>query len=229
VPVAEIVELAHRVGALVLLDAAQTAGVLPIDMGQLGVDLLGFTGHKGLLGPTGTGGLILADGFDPDRLRPMLRGGTGSNSEFEQQPDALPDRFESGTANSVGLAGLHAGLSYILERGVAEIREHELRLTRLLIEGLEGIRGVTVHGPLDASERTCVVSMTHEDLTPSEIGFRLDDEYGIMCRVGLHCAPSAHKTIGTFPEGTVRLAAGYCNTEQEIAQVVDAVKEIVTG
>ena len=220
--------MAHRVGALVLLDAAQTAGVLPIDMGALGVDLLGFTGHKGLLGPTGTGGLILGDGFDPEQLQPLLRGGTGSNSEFEQQPQMLPDRFESGTGNSVGLAGLYAGLSYIMKQGVAEIRQHEVRMTRMLLDGLAGMPGVVVYGPEDAKQRTCVVSFTAEHLEASEIGFRLDDEFGIMCRVGLHCAPSAHKTIGTFPDGTVRLAAGYSNTESEIAQTVDAVREIVS-
>jgi len=227
-PVAEVVEMAHRAGALVLLDAAQTAGALPIDMGALGVDLLGFTGHKGLLGPTGTGGLILGEQFDPEQLQPLLRGGTGSNSEYEQQPEMLPDRFESGTGNSVGLAGLYAGLSYVMAQGVAEIRQHEAQMTRLLLDGLAAIPGVTVYGPEDAEKRTCVISLTAEHLPASEIGFRLDDEFGIMCRVGLHCAPSAHKTIGTFPDGTVRLAAGYSNTEQEIEWVVDAVGEIVT-
>lgn len=226
-PVAEVAEIAHKYGALLLVDAAQTAGCVPIDMQELGIDLLAFTGHKSLLGPTGTGGLVISDTVDIGQLAPLTRGGTGSRSEFEEQPEELPDKYESGTPNAVGLAGLKAGIDYLTARGIGEIRRDESELTGLLLEGLSAIPGITFYGPGDVSKRTAVVSFTSDNKSVSEIGYRLDEEYGVLSRVGLHCAPALHRTIGTFPEGTVRLAPGPFTTKDDIASVVAAVKAVV--
>ncbi|MFH1086470.1 MAG: aminotransferase class V-fold PLP-dependent enzyme, partial [Chloroflexota bacterium] len=228
-PVAQVAEIAHAHGAKLLLDAAQTAGAMPMDMGALGVDLLAFTGHKGLLGPPGTGGLILGKDVDADEIEPLVAGGTGSNSEREEQPGFLPDKFESGTANGVGIAGLAAGIRYIMERGLANIRAHELRLTRLLLDGLRPIPGVTLYGPEDPEQRTAVISFRGAGWRVSEIGLRLDDEFGVLARVGLHCAPAAHRTLGTFPEGTVRLAPGVFTSEDDVEQTVAAVGKVMTA
>jgi cysteine desulfurase family protein len=228
-PVAPVAELAHRAGALLLVDAAQTAGALPIDMQALGIDLLAFTGHKALLGPPGTGGLVLGERVDTAEMEPLLRGGTGSRSEFEIQPEDCPDKFESGTPNGVGIAGLGAGIRYALRHGVDAIRAHEIALARSLAEGLAAIPGVTVYGPADPTQRTATVSFTVAGRRVSEIGLRLDEEHGVLCRVGLHCAPAAHRTIGTFPEGTVRFAAGFSTTLEEVRQAVAAVARIVEG
>jgi len=226
-PVAEAAAIAHRARALFLLDAAQSAGALPLDMQTLAVDLLAFTGHKSLLGPPGTGGLVLGAGVEASGLAPLYRGGTGSRSESEEQPPDLPDKYESGTPNGVGIAGLGAALSWIARRGPAAIRAHEMHLTQALLDGLRSLPGVTVHGPGDARRCTAVVSFTHESLTVSEIGLRLDEEHGILTRVGLHCAPAAHRTVGTFPGGTVRLAPGPFTTEDEIEAALQAIAEVL--
>ncbi len=228
-PVAEIAPLAHRAGALLLVDAAQTCGVLPVDMTALGVDLLAFTGHKGLQGPPGSGGLVIADHVDVAQLEPLLRGGTGSLSEYEEQPDDLPDRYESGTPNGVGIAGLGAGVRWVMARSVDDIRQHEMSLAQVLIDGLQSMRGVTVYGTHDVQRSTAVVSFTVEGREVSDIGLRLDDEFGVLCRVGLHCAPAAHRTIGTFPRGTVRFAPGATTTVDEAHAAVDAVGRLVKG
>jgi cysteine desulfurase/selenocysteine lyase len=225
-PVAEIASIAHCTGALLLVDAAQTAGVLPIDVQAMGIDLLAFTGHKGLYGPPGTGGLVIGDSVNVDEMEPLMRGGTGSRSEFEIQPDDCPDKFESGTPNGVGIAGLGAGARFVMERGVESIRAHEVELTRALVDGLQAIPGVIVYGPQDSMQRTATVSITAAGHRVSEIGLRLDDEFDILCRVGLHCAPAAHRTLGTFPEGTVRLAAGVFTTADDIRATVAAVGRI---
>ena len=225
-PVAEVARIAHAAGALLLVDAAQTAGCLPIDTRALGIDLLAFTGHKGLQGPGGTGGLVVGDGVDVSSVEPVMTGGTGSNSESEEQPSALPDKFEAGTANAVGLAGLLAAVRFLTERGVEAIREHELELTRSLVDGLSDVPGVAVYGPREAERRTATVSITVNGLRVSDVGLRLDEEYGVLTRVGLHCAPACHKTIGTFPEGTVRLAAGVFTTPDDVARTIAAVKEV---
>src|SRR5512143_3983181 len=225
-PLKEIAAIAHAAGALLLVDAAQTAGAVPIDQSALGIDLLAFTGHKGLLGPAGTGGLVLGDRVNLAELTPLVRGGTGSRSEFEEQPELLPDKYESGTPNGVGLAGLGAGIRWLLARSVESIREHEAQLTAALIEGLSNIPGVTVYGPHCAADMTAVVSCRVADQRVSTIGLRLDDEFEIMCRVGLHCAPAAHKTIGTFSEGTVRLAPGLFTSLDDIRTVVAAIDRI---
>jgi selenocysteine lyase/cysteine desulfurase len=223
-PVREVGRIARRHDVLLLVDAAQTAGAYPIDVQADFIDLFAFTGHKSLSGPMGTGGLIIGERIDVGQLDPLKRGGTGSRSEQEEQPDFLPDMCESGTPNAVGLAGLVAGVNWVLETGVQAIRAHEVSLTRLLLEGLGQIRGVTVYGGLDADRQTATLSFNIEGVQPSEVGLLLDEEDDIMCRVGLHCAPTAHKTIGTFPTGTVRFGLGPFNTPEEVKAVVSAVE-----
>ncbi len=225
-PVAAVGRIARRHSLLLLVDAAATAGAVPLDMDADHIDLLAFTGHKSLLGPTGTGGLLLGDRVDPQRLLPLKRGGTGSRSETEAQPPFLPDAYESGTVNAVGLAGLLAGIEWLQERGIEAICEHHRALTARLIDGLRGIPGVTLHGPGDADQQTAIVSWTLEGATPSEVACILDEEYGILCRVGLHCAPAAHRTMGTFPHGTVRLAPGAITSQQDTERVLAAVAAI---
>ncbi|MEW5949321.1 MAG: aminotransferase class V-fold PLP-dependent enzyme [Thermodesulfobacteriota bacterium] len=209
--------------AFFLVDTAQSAGVIPIDMQEAGIDFLAFTGHKSLLGPTGIGGLCLSKDI---RLNPLKRGGTGSRSESWAHPDFLPDRYESGTPNTLGIAGLDAGIRFIREQGIERIRDHELQLIRQMMEGLGGIRGVKIYGPQAADEKTAIVSLNIEGKSPSEVCLTLDRKYGIMTRGGLQCAPIAHKTIGTFPDGTVRLSLGYFNTMEEVDQVIRAIDEI---
>lgn len=225
-PVADIAKIAHEAGALLLIDAAQTAGTLPIDVTAMGIDLLAFTGHKGLQGPPGTGGLVISPTIDVSELVPLVRGGTGSRSEFEEQPNDLPDRYESGTPNGVGLAGLGAGVRWVLERTVDCIRAHELELASALMSGLRSIKGITVYGPRNPAQSVAVVSCRVEGHRVSDIGMRLDDDSEILCRVGLHCAPAAHKTIGTFPEGTIRLAPGIFTTMDDIHTTIGAFEKM---
>ncbi len=226
-PIAEIADTANKSGAFMLVDAAQTAGVLPIDVQAMNIDLLAFTGHKGLQGPQGTGGLVIGNSVRVNDIEPLWRGGTGSRSAFEIQPEELPDKFESGTLNGPGIAGLGAGVRHIMKRGIEAIRAQEMELTQQLVDGIKILDGVTVHGPTDAARRTSIVSFTVAGHRVSEIGLRLDEEFGILSRVGLHCAPAAHRTIGTFPEGTVRLALGLHTTQEEVASVIDAAKKIL--
>jgi cysteine desulfurase family protein len=210
-------------GALLMVDAAQSAGVFPLDMEAFSIDFLAFTGHKGLFGPTGTGGFLLRQGLV---LPPLTMGGTGSNSEFEEQPQLMPDCFESGTPNTLGIAGLAAGLAFIKKTGRETIRLHEERLTRLLLEGLTRIPGVTVHGPPPGANRGSAVSLTMTGKSVADLAFLLDRHYGVMARAGLHCAPAAHRSIGTFPQGTLRLSPGFFNTEGEIQAVLAALARI---
>ncbi|MDI6756306.1 MAG: aminotransferase class V-fold PLP-dependent enzyme, partial [Thermodesulfobacteriota bacterium] len=225
-PLEEIGNTCRNHNLLFLVDAAQTAGAIPIDAGQQKIDLLAFTGHKALFGPQGTGGLIIGERVDEKKIVPLKRGGTGSRSESEEHPDFLPDLGESGTPNGVGLAGLLAGLKFILETGVEKIRDHELRLTERLLRGLLKIPGVIVYGPQDPGKQCATVSFNIKGRAPSEISLRFDEEFGILCRVGLHCAPSAHKTIGTFPEGTVRFGLSYFNSEEEVDRALQAVSHL---
>jgi len=225
-PVAEAGRICRQHDLLLLVDAAQTAGAYPIDVEADHIDLLGFTGHKALCGPMGTGGLYIGPRVDLERFEPLKRGGTGSRSEMEEQPDFLPDLCESGTTNAVGLAGLGAGVRFVLEQGVENIRRHEEALTAQLIEGLKAVPGMTLYGGRDAARQAATVSFSIAGLEPSEVGLRLDEEYDIMARVGLHCAPSAHKTIGTFPTGTVRFGLSYFSTEEEVEAALRAVREM---
>jgi len=223
-PLGEIRQIAGDI--LLLVDAAQSAGAVQVDTEALGIDLLAFTGHKSLCGPQGTGGLFIREGID---LRPLRRGGTGSRSESWEHPDFLPDKYESGTPNTVGIAGLGAGVRFVLDQGVDAIREHETALTGRLLEGLKKIEEVTVYGPGKPERRTATVSLTVERKEVSEVGYRLDREFDIMTRVGLHCNPGTHKAIGTFPHGAVRLSLGYFNTDQDVVRVVEALHGIATG
>jgi len=225
-PVAEVGRIARRRGLLFLVDTAQTAGAYPIDMEAAGIDLLAFTGHKALLGPMGTGGLVFGRRVDLARWQLLKRGGTGSRSEQEEQPAFLPDMGESGTPNAVGIAGLLAGVRYVAQRGVAAIREHEMALTGRLTAGLRAIPSVTVYGSGIAAEQTATVSFNIAGLEPSEVGQRLDEEHDIMCRPGLHCAPAAHRTIGTFPAGTVRLGLGVLSTAEDVDGALQAVARL---
>ncbi|NLF77267.1 MAG: aminotransferase class V-fold PLP-dependent enzyme [Chloroflexi bacterium] len=225
-PVADAGAIARQHNLLLLVDAAQTGGAYPIDMQADQIDLLAFTGHKGLLGPMGTGGLVIGERVDLARLEPLKRGGTGSRSEHEAQPAFLPDLCESGTLNVVGLAGLEAAIRWIEARGLDAIRAHEIALVQQLIDGLRAIEGVTVFGTHDAARQTATVSFTIQGQSPSDIGQRLDEESGILCRVGLHCAPAAHRTQGTFPNGTVRFGLGVFNREDESVRGLETVRRL---
>lgn len=227
-PVREVANVARAHGLLLLVDAAQSAGAVPLNFEDLSVDLLAFTGHKALYGPTGTGGLLVGERVDLDHFEPLIRGGTGSNSDTELQPGFLPDKLESGTLNAVGLAGLEAGVRWLQHRGVQEIRSRERRLTARLLEGLCAIPGVEVKGPRDAAKQLPVVSFTIAGRDPGEIGFRLDQEFGIAARVGLHCSPVAHQTLGTFRTGTVRLSLGAFNTTADVDHAVQAVRQLAS-
>jgi cysteine desulfurase family protein len=225
-PIREVGLIARKHNLLFLVDAAQTAGAYPIDMEMEKIDLLAFTGHKSLYGPQGTGGLVIGERVEEKKMIPLKQGGTGSRSEFEEQPDFLPDRFESGTPNGVGLAGLLTGVHFVLEKGVEQIRQHEIGLTEKLIEGLKKIPQVNLYGPENVKHRIATLSFNIEGLPPSDVALRLEREFGIFCRPGLHCAPAAHRAIGTFPEGTVRFGLGVFNTEDEIKASIQAVSVI---
>ena len=228
-PLEEIGDVCRREGVLFLVDAAQSAGAVPIDMDREKIDLLAFTGHKALFGPQGTGGLVLGERVDEKELVPVKRGGTGSRSEQEEHPDFLPDLGESGTPNALGLAGLLAGLEFVMKVGIEEIRQHEKRLTARLLQGLREIDGVKLYGPGTAEKQLATVSFNIQGMAPSEVGLRLDEDFGILCRVGLHCAPAAHRTLGTFPEGTVRFGLSYLNREEEVEEALQAVGRIARG
>lgn len=228
-PVKAIGQIACEHGLLLMTDEAQTGGAIPVDMEEDFIDLLTFTGHKSLLGPTGTGGFILGRRVDFQKIEPLIRGGTGSNSEIEEQPEFLPDRFESGTLNACGLAGLETAIKWIMKTGLNKIRSHEVKLCQRLIDGLNAITGVKVYGGWNAIEQTATVSFTIKDMDNARIGSILDEEYGILSRIGLQCSPAAHRTLGTYPQGTVRLSIGYFNNEQEIDQAIHAVHKIAKG
>lgn len=225
-PVEDVARKTRTLGVPLLIDAAQTAGSVEIDMDASGISMVAFTGHKGLLGPTGTGGVAFGTGFDHDLIRPLEFGGTGSLSDGVEQPGFLPDKFESGTSNITGISGLLAALRYIGKRGREDIRNHETAMTGLLLEGLSSIGGVRLHGPKDPLKMVPVVSFTIDGMHPSEIGRDLAGDHGVMCRVGLHCSPLAHGTMGTFPAGTVRFAPGPFTTRAETERAIEGVARI---
>jgi cysteine desulfurase family protein len=223
-PLGAVGALCRDRGVLFLVDAAQSAGSLPIDVEALKIDLLAFPGHKGLLGPTGTGGLYLADGVD---VEPSRYGGTGVFSESTSQPDELPYRYESGTQNVHGLAGLEAGVRFILDETPGKIHARELFLTNMLIRGLGELPNVTVYGPPAGAERAAVVSFNIEGMNAAEAALILDASFDIALRSGLHCAPDAHRTLGTIDRGgTIRVSPGFFNTEDDIARCLEAVTAI---
>jgi cysteine desulfurase family protein len=224
-PVAEIGAIAREKGVIFCVDAAQTAGAIPIDVEDMAIDFLAFTGHKSLFGPQGTGGFYVAGGLEKE-IAPIMMGGTGSRSEFEKQPDFLPDIYESGTINAIGVAGLGAGVGFILDEGIDTIRDKEERLTGMLLEGLSLISGVTIYGCRDSKKQTTIVSLNIKDQSPADIALILDEEFHIMSRPGLQCAPAAHSTIGTLPVGTLRLSPGYFSNGDEVRKTIDAITDI---
>ena len=208
------------------MDAAQTAGVLSIDLHSLPVDMMAFPGHKGLMGPQGTGGLYI----HPDLDLPSFRqGGTGSQSESLYQPDLLPDKYESGTMNTPGIAGLGAGIREILRVEQLKIQAHEKRLGKLFLEALSHIKGVKVYGPSDLSRRTGIISINLENRDSAEVANLLDERYDIAVRGGLHCSPLAHGTIGTLNQGTVRFSYSIYNHLDEVKSCIKAIEEISTS
>ncbi|MBI5014537.1 MAG: aminotransferase class V-fold PLP-dependent enzyme [Deltaproteobacteria bacterium] len=213
----------RRRGLLFLLDASQTAGAVPLDAEGLGVHLLAAPGHKGLLGPQGTGVLVLAAGVD---LATVLEGGTGTHSEQRTMPDELPEGLEAGTLNTPGIAGLAAGARYLLDRGVADVRRAEEEILAYVLPELASIPGLLLYGPREPAARVAVVSFNLEGRDGAHVGFALDEAYGIAVRVGLHCAPDAHKALGSFPAGTVRASFGPFNTLQDAEALVRALREL---
>lgn len=209
-----------------ILDAAQTAGVIPIDVKACHINALCFTGHKGLLGPQGIGGIILTKEI-AQILTPLIAGGTDSFSHLETMPTHMPDAFEAGTLNLPGIIGLNEGLSYIESVGMKNIHNHELTLTKTFLEGLRSITGINIIGKQDIQDRTAVVSITIDGMDPASIAYELESTYHIMTRVGLHCAPRAHQTLGTYPEGTVRFSFGYANTLEEVDMALSALHTIL--
>ena len=223
-PVTEVGTIARRHNIPLMVDAAQSAGVYPIDMDAMNISLLAFSGHKGLFGPHGTGGLIVSPNI---KLETWMEGGSGVESSPETMPESLPLRLEAGTQNAAGIAGLLAGVEFLEERGVMKIREHEMALTGMLIDELQGLPGLTILGPGEMDNRTAVVSVTIEGYVPEQLAAVLDQVFDIATRPGLHCAPQAHRTAGTLEMGALRFSPGYFNTENEIHGVIEALSSIL--
>ena len=209
-----------------IVDAAQTAGVIPIDVKAYHIDALCFTGHKGLLGPQGIGGIILTKEM-AQTLTPLIAGGTGSFSHLETMPTHMPDAFEAGTLNLPGIIGLNEGLSYIESQGMENIHNYELALAQAFLEGLQSIDVVNIIGKQDIQDRTAVISITIDGIDPASIAYELESNYHIMTRVGLHCASRAHQTLRTYPEGTVRFSFGYANTHKDVESALSALHRIL--
>ena len=208
-----------------VLDAAQTAGHIPVDFGRFRLSALCVPGHKGLLGPGGIGALLLEKSFAA-RLNPLIAGGTGSASDSEELPPYMPDRFESGTPNMPGVYGLEASLDFIEKTGLPALRAHEEALTEQFLAGLREIPGAALAGPWDMARRVGVLSVDFQGLDNAEAAYRLETEFGILTRCGLHCAPAAHRTLGTFPKGTVRFSTGFANTAADVEQALRAIRAI---
>ena len=224
-PIETVGAFCHAHGLRFILDTAQTAGVFPIDMEAMHIDALAFTGHKGLLGPQGIGGFLLQPDMVP-LVQPLIAGGTGSISHEEQMPSFMPDRFEAGTMNLPGIMGLHAALRWLEQETIDAVRSHELELTERFLSGALDIPCLRVVGRQDIAGRAGVVSVVPENADPALVADALGREYGIMVRVGLHCAPNAHKTLGTFPTGTIRFSFGRWNTPQQVDTALSALREL---
>ncbi len=222
-PLAEVAAVAREAGVPLLVDSSQSAGAMPLNIGRDRPDLLAFGGHKGLLGPSGTGGMYVSPSVD---LPPLWRGGTGSQGFSPEHPTERPDCYESGTPNLPGLAGLGVSAQYLLDRGTDAIREYEVRLLEQLIAGLVEIPGVMIYGPQAAGDRGSLVSLNVGDLDPAVVGMHLEQDYGIITRCGFHCSAWAHESIGTLGRGAVRLSVSPFTTEAEIDQAVRAIAEI---
>lgn len=225
-PLKEIGEICKEHNLIFIVDSAQGAGVIPIDFKELNASIIAFTGHKGLLGPQGIGGFLIDDSL-VNSVDPLVEGGTGSLSESEVQPDYMPDKFEGGTPNVPGIFGLNASLKFILETGIDKIHEKELYLTEEFLKGVSSIKEAKIAGLKGTENRVAVVSLDFSPLDNAVISYFLEKNYGIMTRCGLHCAPSAHKTLGTFPHGTVRFSFGYFNTIEDVNTAIKAIKEVL--
>lgn len=225
-PIAEIGEICRRRGLFFVVDSAQTAGIFPIDMEAMGIDGLCFAGHKGLRGPQGIGGCLAGDALLAE-LRPLVSGGTGSHSDSEDIPAEMPDRFEPGTMNLPGIVGLHAALSHLEDYGRENILRQELALTERFLQGALTLPHTRVVGRQDMEGRGAIVSLDLLDRDNAELSFRLEQEWGIMTRCGLHCAPRAHKTLGTFPQGTVRFSFGCRNTAEEVDFCLEGLRKLL--
>ncbi|MCM8711940.1 aminotransferase class V-fold PLP-dependent enzyme [Clostridium sp. SYSU_GA19001] len=225
-PIEEIGRLCRENNIYFIIDTAQTAGVIPLDFYKLNLSALAFTGHKSLLGPQGIGGFLISDELNNEAL-PIIEGGTGSLSESIFQPDFLPDKFESGTMNTPAIAGLLEGINYINKEGIKAIRDKEEYLTNLFIQDILNIDDFVLYGTKNSSLMTPTLSINSAKLNNSELGYILDTEYGIITRTGLHCAPLAHKTIETFPEGTLRISFGPFNDTKDVKYTIHALNNII--
>lgn len=225
-PLEQIGDFAEKHDLWFVVDAAQTAGVIPVSMKKFKTDAIAFTGHKSLLGPQGVGGFVITDEF-ADALESLIVGGTGSHSESEIQPEMLPDKFESGTPNTVGLYGLSAAIKYLKEVGIDKIHEHEMALTARFIDGLINNTGIRIIGKKTTEHRTAVVSLDFIGMDNAEMSYYLDKNYGISTRVGMHCAPHAHKHLKTFPQGTVRFSFSYFNTREQVDEAIEAIIKLM--
>lgn len=226
-PIQQVGEICARHGLIFVVDTAQTAGVFPIDMEKMHIDALCFTGHKGLRGPQGVGGMLLRDELC-SQMTPLISGGTGSRSDSEEVPDFMPDRFESGTMNLPGIAGLHRALTYLEEYGIENIARQELAICQRFIDGSLTLPDTRVVGKLDTQDRAAIVSLDFQKMDNAEVSFLLDNQYGVMTRCGLHCAPRAHKSLGTFPQGTVRFSFSHHNTPEEVDTCIEGLRKILT-
>ena len=227
IPIEEIGALCKEKGLVYAVDTAQTAGILNVDMQKANIDFLAFTGHKGLLGPQGIGGFIASDKLE-GLIDPVISGGTGSLSDSEEIPDFLPDRFESGTLNLPGIIGLHQALVYLKEAGIDNMRKEKMDITKYFLDQVKEIDGVKVAGKKTVEGRLGVVSIDFEGFDNSIVSFYLSSKYKIMTRVGMHCAPRAHKTLKTFPQGTVRFSFSHFNTKEEVDICINAIKTILS-
>lgn len=226
-PIQQVGEICARHGLIFVVDTAQTAGVFPIDMEKMHIDALCFTGHKGLRGPQGVGGMLLRDELC-SQMTPLISGGTGSRSDSEEVPDFMPDRFESGTMNLPGIAGLHRALTYLEEYGMENIARQELAICQRFIDGALTLPDTRVVGKLTTQDRAAIVSLDFQKVDNAEVSFLLDNQYGVMTRCGLHCAPRAHKSLGTFPQGTVRFSFSHHNTPEEVDTCIEGLRKILT-
>ena len=230
-PLEEVGEFCKNHSLKFIVDAAQTAGVLQINMQKMNISALAFTGHKGLLGPQGIGGFILSEDM-ARMLKPLILGGTGSVSHTELMPDFMPDKFEAGTLNIPGIIGLREAINWINDKSTNALLEHELSLTQEFLKGIEPLEHsgfIKIIGKKDLVGRVGIVSIQTLTLDPSEVAYILDSKYNIMTRVGLHCAPCAHKTLGTYPDGTIRFSFGFANTVSDVKASVSALEEILNG
>ena len=227
VPIKAIGEICRRHHLFFVVDTAQSAGTIPVNMQECNIDFLAFTGHKGLLGPQGIGGFLISEELN-DQMKPYIAGGTGSQSDVLQMPESLPDKYESGTMNLPGIIGLHAALSYIEETGIKTIHRKKLELTQYFLENVKEFSNIRIVGKEGMKDRVAVVSLDFVQEDNAVIAFELEQNYGIMTRVGLHCAPIAHRTLHTYPQGTVRFAFSASNTRDEIDQCIEGFREILS-